>query len=81
MRKTKPHPNASGRAVKAGPNCRCGECGGSNFAYSNGQEWSADGIRGYRCAGCGNVKPEPTAFPGLNCPKDITDAERLRLFG
>jgi len=37
---------------------RCSECGYSNFTYSNGHEISEDGVRGYRCVGCGAIKPE-----------------------
>lgn len=37
---------------------RCGRCGGGAFAYNNGGEFSEDGVRGYRCYGCGNIKPE-----------------------
>ncbi len=37
---------------------RCSHCNGSNFKYSNGREFSVDGVRGYRCVLCGTVKPE-----------------------
>ncbi|MDO8631120.1 MAG: hypothetical protein Q7R41_11570 [Phycisphaerales bacterium] len=39
---------------------RCSECGWSNFHYSNGNETSVDGVRGYRCVNpvCGAIKPE-----------------------
>lgn len=37
---------------------RCAECGWSNFEYSNGYEFSRDGVRGYRCMNCGAIKPE-----------------------
>jgi DNA-directed RNA polymerase subunit M/transcription elongation factor TFIIS len=37
---------------------RCGQCGASNFTYNNGHEVAADGTRGYRCVGCGCIKPE-----------------------
>jgi hypothetical protein len=37
---------------------RCGHCGAANFRYSNGQEYAADGTRGYRCVVCGAIKDE-----------------------
>ena len=37
---------------------KCGRCGFANFRYSNGHEYSSDGIRGYRCLGCGAIKPD-----------------------
>lgn len=37
---------------------RCGRCGWSSFDYNNGAEHAADGTRGYRCSGCGSIKPE-----------------------
>lgn len=36
----------------------CGGCGYANFKYSNGDEFSANGTRGYRCCNCGAIKPE-----------------------
>jgi hypothetical protein len=33
----------------------CGRCGFANFDYS---AVSRDRVRGYRCAGCGGIKPE-----------------------
>lgn len=37
---------------------RCGKCGHANFIYNNGHEFSASGVRGYRCVNCGSIKPE-----------------------
>lgn len=37
---------------------RCGKCGFSNFDFSNGMERSKDGVRGYRCFNCKQIKPE-----------------------
>lgn len=37
---------------------RCGCCGYANFNYSNGFEFSASGVRGYRCVNCDNIKDE-----------------------
>lgn len=45
------------------PDGRCSSCGASGFAYSNGQECSADGVRGYRCMTCGTIKPETIHHP------------------
>lgn len=42
---------------------RCSECGNSGFDYANGQHFSKDGVRGYRCLNpqCGAIKPERAA--------------------
>jgi len=47
-----------GKAAAPDPEGRCGECGFAHFAYNNGHEFSADGVRGYRCVNCGSIKPE-----------------------
>ena len=47
-----------GRVVQPDPAGRCGHCGASGFSYRNGAEHSADGVRGYRCNTCGNIKAE-----------------------
>jgi hypothetical protein len=39
-------------------NGHCSFCDFASFEYRNGTEWSADGVRGYRCNGCGTIKPE-----------------------
>ena len=41
----------------------CSECDGASFSYSNGHEWSIDGVRGYRCNHCGTIKPEADPIP------------------
>ena len=46
---------------------RCSQCQCSGFVQSNGNEVSADGVRGYRCMQCDTIKPEPVAMPGFNC--------------
>lgn len=46
---------ATGTRLESG---RCSCCGSSGFSYRNGTEWSAEGIRGYRCMSCGTIKPE-----------------------
>ncbi len=51
-----------GRLVQPDIDGRCGNCGASGFAYSNGHEWSACGIRGFRCNSCGDVKAERVRF-------------------
>ena len=47
-----------GDTVAPKANGCCGRCGWGNFRYINGLEFSRDGVRGYRCLGCGAVKPE-----------------------
>jgi hypothetical protein len=37
---------------------QCSHCNAANFVYTNGHEWSADGVRGYRCTLCKTIKPE-----------------------
>lgn len=37
---------------------RCSKCGASGFEYSNGNEISVCGVRGYRCMTCHTIKPE-----------------------
>lgn len=37
---------------------RCGACRSSGFEYANGHEFSASGVRGYRCKSCGAIKRE-----------------------
>jgi len=50
--------NARGQVFTPDREGRCGCCEGSNFAYSNGSEFAADGTRGYRCVSCDSIKPE-----------------------
>jgi len=47
-----------GEVVEPDAHGKCGRCGCGGFVYSNGFETSKDGIRGYRCLGCGSIKPE-----------------------
>ena len=73
------HPVANGRPVRLAngyyghgktgarrPDGRCSECVASGFCYSNGFEWSRDGVRGYRCMTCGTIKPEARVEIGAN---------------
>lgn len=50
--------NLHGATGKRLRNGRCSCCGGSGFVYSNGTEFSRQGVRGYRCLGCNTIKPE-----------------------
>ena len=47
-----------GDDVPTGEGRRCGRCGCANFTYG---DTSRTGVRGYRCAECGGVKPERRA--------------------
>ena len=48
----------SGVVVMPTGDAHCGHCGSGSFSYRNGFEFSTDGVRGYRCNDCGNIKPE-----------------------
>jgi hypothetical protein len=54
----KPHASWHGPTGTRRPDGKCSGCGASGFTYSNGNEISAAGVRGYRCMTCGTIKPE-----------------------
>lgn len=51
---------------------KCGRCGFANFRYC---EYSSDGIRGYRCVGCGAIKPDGSSARRPGCGIMLDDAE------
>ena len=54
----KPNPSHWGKTGVRLDNGHCSECDCAGFSYNNGNEFSVDGVRGYRCLECGAIKPE-----------------------
>jgi hypothetical protein len=56
-------PRCEGETGSLREDKRCSYCGGAGFTYRNGNEFSRDGVRGFRCMRCRTVKPERRAAP------------------